>query len=71
MEKSKNLKNSNEGLNKNSIPCINFEKCLGKWFKYKYKDDYGFCKICIKKEKMPGISKDYHGNLLFNCKGTC
>ena len=38
----------------------------GKWFKYKSKDDNGFCRICIKKEKMPGISKDDHGNLLFN-----
>ena len=32
--------------------CINFEKCKGKWFKYKSKDDNGFCKACLKNEKL-------------------
>ena len=30
--------------------CINYEKCKGKWFKYKAKKDNGFCKVCIKNE---------------------
>ena len=64
MEKSKDLKSSKEEFNKYCIPCINFKECQGKWFKYKFKDDNGFCKTCIKKdyEKSKDIKKDSHFN---------
>jgi hypothetical protein len=50
MNESENLKISNEEGKKFHVNCINFEKCKGKWFKYKAKNDNGFCKACIKKD---------------------
>ena len=28
----------------------NYEKCKGKWYKYRAKEDNGFCKSCVKIE---------------------
>jgi hypothetical protein len=52
MVKSKNLKNSNPESNKDYEQCINYEICNGKWYRYRNKEDNGFCKACIKNEKL-------------------
>ena len=36
-------------------PCINIidgKKCDGKWYLYRAKEDNGFCKSCIKNQKL-------------------
>ena len=48
MNKNKVSSNSNEETNKYCDPCVNHATCKGKWFKYKSKEDKGFCKSCIK-----------------------
>ena len=48
MVKNKIQKNSNTECKKDYEPCINYEKCNGNWFKYKAKEDNGFCKACVK-----------------------
>ena len=52
MSTKQNQKNLIEESNKFYDNCVNFEKCKGKWFKYKAKDDNGFCKACLKNEKL-------------------
>ncbi len=52
MDKLKNLKNSNDECNKDFNLCINYETCKGKQYRYKAKDDNGFCKTCVKNEKL-------------------
>ena len=73
MSTKQNQKNLIEESNKFYDNCVNFEKCKGKWFKYKAKDDNGFCKACLKNEKLKEMNlkrNDYY-NKLFDCKGTC
>ncbi len=41
--------------NKDCKPCINIidgKLCDGKWFHYKAKQDKGYCKNCVKNEKL-------------------
>ena len=73
MNKSKNQKNSKERVKKDFDFCINYESCKGKWFRYKAKDNNGYCKACIKNEnfKNLGLKINTHGNKLFDCKGSC
>ena len=33
-------------------PCINYEKCKGKWYRYKAREDNGYCKACTKIESL-------------------
>jgi len=47
----KNFKNSKDQGNKDYEDCIN-QKCNGKWFKYRNKDDNGFCRACIKNNEL-------------------
>ena len=70
MVKNKIQKNSNTECKKDYEPCINYEKCNGNWFKYKAKEDNGFCKACVKKdkEKIKGIKIDDNRNYTYNCK---
>ncbi len=60
----------NEEVNKYCDPCINFDACKGKWFKYKAKQDNGYCKACIKKEneKHKEIKLDNNRNYIYDCK---
>jgi hypothetical protein len=46
------LKISNEESIKNFDNCVNYEICKGKWYKYRAKEDNGFCKACIKNDKI-------------------
>ena len=64
----KKLKNSIEECNKDQEKCINFETCKGKWYRYRAKDDNGYCKICIKKEKMKEIKIDKNRNYTYDYK---
>ncbi len=50
MDKFLNKKNSNEREKKDFELCINNQKCNGKWYRYKAKNDNGFCKTCAKNE---------------------
>ena len=52
MNNSKNQKDLKEREKKYVDPCINYENCKGMWYRYKAKDDNGFCRNCIKKEKL-------------------
>ena len=52
MNISKNQKDHKERENKNFEYCINYEKCKGKWHRYRAKEDNGFCKACAKNEKL-------------------
>ena len=47
MKKSKTCKEREE---KDFDQCINFQKCKGKWYRYRNKADNGYCKACIKTE---------------------
>ena len=40
------------------------------WYKYRSKEDDGFCKVCIKKEneKLKEIKLDDNRNYTYNCK---
>ncbi len=71
MNKSKNLKTSNDEANKYFDPCINYKICKGKWYKYRAKQDDGICKACIKndknKEKCLEKGNNFHYN--FDCNG--
>ncbi len=63
MNQSKNLLNSKDSKKDYEL-CINYVECKGKWFKYKSREDNGFCKTCLKTEieKEKGIKKDSHFN---------
>jgi hypothetical protein len=67
MKKSKILKEREE---KDFDNCINFQKCYGKWFRYKNKDDKGYCKSCVKveNEKLKEIKIDKNRNYTYDCK---
>ncbi len=63
MNQSTNLLNSKDSKKDYEL-CINHRDCKGKWFKYKAREDNGFCKTCLKKEseKEKGIKKNSHYN---------
>ncbi len=52
MNNSKNQKDLKEREKKDFDSCINYEKCKGKWYRYRSKEDNGFCKACAKNEKL-------------------
>ena len=60
---------SNEEGNKYFDNCVNFENCKGKWYKYRAKNDNGFCKSCIKNEhyKEKGLEKGNNFHYNFDC----
>ena len=47
-----NQKDFKQREKKDFDPCVNFEKCQGKWYRYRAKDDNGLRKICAKNEKL-------------------
>ena len=55
-DKSKEIEDKNTIQNskyyKSCINVIKGVKCNGKWFHYKAKEDNGYCKNCIKIEKL-------------------
>ena len=65
----KKLKNSIEECNKDQEKCINNETCKGKWYRYRAKDDNGYCKTCIKieNEKYKNIKLDKNRNYIYDC----
>ena len=73
---NKNQKDLKEREKKDIVPCISYENCKGIWYRYKAKEDKGFCKSCIKIEKTEeleklGVKKNSNYQKLFNCNGTC
>ncbi len=70
MEKSVNPKKSNAESNKDYELCINFENCKNKWYRYRNKEDNGYCKACIKNQilKDKGIKINKYRNLIYDCK---
>ena len=66
-------KNSIKESNKDYEQCINYLTCKGKWYRYRNKKDNGFCKACVKIEKLEDLGLKINSNYqkLFSCKGTC